>query len=48
VGARPHTLGPFVPHPPFLPDFDSAAEISARAARPGGNTCQAGATLTDT
>ena len=30
-----------------VPDFDGADEVSVRAAGPGGNTCQAGATLTE-
>ena len=28
-----------------VPDYDGADEISVRASGPGGNTCQAGATL---
>jgi hypothetical protein len=30
-----------------VPDFDGADEVSVRAAGPGGNVCQAGATLTE-
>ncbi|HEX6022057.1 MAG TPA: hypothetical protein VFZ00_08675 [Solirubrobacter sp.] len=30
-----------------LPDYDGADEVSVRATGPGGNTCQATATLTD-
>ena len=28
-----------------MPDFGGADEVAARASGPGGNTCQAGATL---